>query len=83
MKSAIIILLSLIGLNAFAEKVELKNLGVEKTPKSQDTPKSEGNGNWATKDQRVGTGNWAVKSSIKDSGDVKSVGTGNWATKAK
>lgn len=83
MKSTIIILLSFIGLNAFAEKVELKNLGLDKAPKSPNTVKSDGNGNWATKEQKVGTGNWTVKGSLKDSGEVKSVGTGNWTTKAK
>lgn len=63
MKSILIIILSLIGLNAFAEKIELKNLGLDKAPSTPKNDKADGNGNWAVKKGRTGNGNWAVKKS--------------------
>ncbi len=83
MKSVVIILLSIIGLNAFAEKVELNILGVDKTPKVPKDAKIEGNGNWAVKETRTGSGNWTIKEAIKTSNEQKVNSTGNWATKSK
>jgi len=73
LKSIVIILLSFIGLNAFAEKIELKNLGIEKTPLKSQEGKFDSTRNWASKVDSIGN--------VNSTSEVDSIGNANWTSK--